>query len=49
MLADRISGRPHPLAAVLAIDRFAAGGRLRPAAELREQRESRRLRDVLPP
>jgi glycine/D-amino acid oxidase-like deaminating enzyme len=48
MLADRISGRPHPLAAVLAIDRFAVGGRLRPAAELREQRESRRLRDVLP-
>jgi gamma-glutamylputrescine oxidase len=48
MLADRISARPHPLAAVLAIDRFAVGGRLRPAAELREQRESRRLRDVLP-
>ena len=48
MLADLISGRPHPLAAALSLDRFAVGGRLRPPAELREQRESRRLRDVLP-
>jgi gamma-glutamylputrescine oxidase len=48
MLADLISGRPHPLAAALAIDRFVVGGRLRPADELREQRESRRLRGVLP-
>lgn len=48
MLADQILGRPHPLAAALSLDRFVADGRLRPPAELREQRESRRLRELLP-
>jgi len=48
LLADRLLGRPAPLAAALSPDRFAVDGRLRPAAELRERVESRRLRPVLP-
>jgi gamma-glutamylputrescine oxidase len=48
MLADLILGRGHPLAATLSLDRFAVDNRLRPPAELREQRESRRLRELLP-
>jgi glycine/D-amino acid oxidase-like deaminating enzyme len=48
LLADRLLGRPAPLAAVLAPDRFAVDGRIRPPARLREQVESRRLRPVLP-
>jgi gamma-glutamylputrescine oxidase len=48
MLADLILERPHPLAAALSLDRFTDDGRLRPPAELREQRESRRLRGLLP-
>jgi glycine/D-amino acid oxidase-like deaminating enzyme len=43
MVADRILGRRHALAAALSLDRFAVDGRLRPPVELREQRESRRL------
>jgi glycine/D-amino acid oxidase-like deaminating enzyme len=46
MLADALLGRPHPLHSALAVGRFAADGRLRPAAELREQAESRRLRQL---
>jgi gamma-glutamylputrescine oxidase len=48
MLADLILDRPHPLAAALSLDRFTVDGSLRPPAELREQRESRRLREHLP-
>ena len=48
MLADALLGRPHPLHAALTVGRFAAGGRLRPPGELREQVESRRLRRLLP-
>jgi gamma-glutamylputrescine oxidase len=48
MLADLILGRRHALAAALSLDRFAVDGRLRPPVELREQRESRRLRELLP-
>jgi gamma-glutamylputrescine oxidase len=48
MVADALLGRPHPLHAALAVGRFAAGGRLRPPGELREQAESRRLRPLLP-
>jgi gamma-glutamylputrescine oxidase len=48
LLADGLLGRPAPLAGALAPDRFAVDGRLRPADELREQAESRRLRPVLP-
>lgn len=48
MLADRIAGRPDPLAAALALDRFCADGSLRVPAERREQMESRRLRELLP-
>ena len=48
MVADALLGRPHPLHAALAVGRFAAGGRLRPPGELREQTESRRLRPLLP-
>jgi gamma-glutamylputrescine oxidase len=46
MLADLILGRRHPLAAALSLERFTVAGRLRPPAELREQRESRRLREL---
>jgi len=48
MLADLILGRRHTLAAALSPDRFAVDGRMRPRLELREQRESRRLRELLP-
>jgi gamma-glutamylputrescine oxidase len=48
MLADLALGRPHPLAAALSLERFTVDGRLQPPAELREQRESRRLRELLP-
>jgi len=48
MLAAGLLGRPHPLHAALAVGRFAQSGNLRPAAELREQVESRRLRSLLP-
>jgi gamma-glutamylputrescine oxidase len=48
LLADGLLGRPAPLAAALAPDRFAVEGRLRPASELREQVESCRLRPRLP-
>jgi gamma-glutamylputrescine oxidase len=48
LLADGLLGRPGPLAAALSPDRFAVDGRLRPAPELREQSESRRLRPLLP-
>ena len=48
MLADLILGRGHALAAALSLDRFSVGGRLQPRVELREQRESRRLRELLP-
>ena len=48
LLADRLLGRPAPLADALTPARFAVDGRLRPAAELREHVESRRLRPVLP-
>jgi gamma-glutamylputrescine oxidase len=48
MLADLILGRRDALAAALSLDRFSVDGRLRPPLELREQRESRRLRPVLP-
>jgi gamma-glutamylputrescine oxidase len=48
MLSDLILGRGHALAAALSLDRFAVEGRLRPPVELREQRESRRLRALLP-
>ena len=48
MLADLILDRPHPLAAALSLDRFTVDGSLRAPAELREQRESRRLRELLP-
>jgi gamma-glutamylputrescine oxidase len=48
LLADGLLGRPAPLAAALAPGRFAVDGRLRPASELREQVESRRLRPGLP-
>jgi glycine/D-amino acid oxidase-like deaminating enzyme len=47
MLADTLLGRQHPLAAALSPGRSGVGGRLRPAAELREQVESRRLRELL--
>jgi gamma-glutamylputrescine oxidase len=43
LVADLIAGRGHDLAGPLSPQRFAVGGRLRPAAELREQAESRRL------
>jgi gamma-glutamylputrescine oxidase len=46
MLADLILGRRHALAAALSLDRFAVDGRLRPPVELREQRESRYLREL---
>lgn len=48
LLADGLLGRPGRLAAALSPDRFAVDGRLRPARELREQAESRRLRPLLP-
>jgi gamma-glutamylputrescine oxidase len=48
MLADLILGRGHALAAALSPDRFAVDGRMRSRLELREQRESRRLRELLP-
>jgi glycine/D-amino acid oxidase-like deaminating enzyme len=48
MIADLILGRRHALAAALSLERFAVDGGLRPPAELREQRESRRLRDLPP-
>jgi gamma-glutamylputrescine oxidase len=48
LLAGGLLGRPAPLAAALSPGRFAVDGRLRPAAQLREQVESRRLRPVLP-
>jgi glycine/D-amino acid oxidase-like deaminating enzyme len=48
MLADLILGRRHPLGAALSLERFTVDGRLRPPVELREQRESRRLRELLP-
>lgn len=48
MLADQILDRPHPLATALSLDRFTDAGGLRRPAELREQRESRRLRELLP-
>jgi gamma-glutamylputrescine oxidase len=47
MLADAIGGRPAPLAAALAVGRFAAGGVLRPPPQRREQVESRRVRALL--
>ena len=47
LVADLIAGSAHPLAGALSPERFAAGGRLRPAAELREQAESRRLAPLL--
>jgi glycine/D-amino acid oxidase-like deaminating enzyme len=47
MLADALMGRQHSLAAALSPGRFAVAGRLRPAAELREQVESRRLLPLL--
>ncbi|MEP6640652.1 MAG: FAD-dependent oxidoreductase [Gaiellales bacterium] len=46
MLADLILGRRHALAAALSLDRFAVTGRLRSPPALREQRESRRLREL---
>ena len=48
LVADGLLGRPVPLADALSPARFAVDGRLRPAAELREQAESRRLRPILP-
>jgi glycine/D-amino acid oxidase-like deaminating enzyme len=48
LLADGLLGQPAPLASALSPGRFAADGRLRPAAQLREQVESRRLRPILP-
>jgi glycine/D-amino acid oxidase-like deaminating enzyme len=48
MLADGLLGRPDPLAQVLSLDRFTVDGRLQPPAEVRERRESRRLRALLP-
>ena len=48
LLADGLLGRPAPIAAALSPGRFAVDGRMRPAAELREQVESRRLRPILP-
>jgi gamma-glutamylputrescine oxidase len=48
MLADLILGRGHPLGAALSLERFTVAGRLHPPAEVREQRESRRLRELLP-
>jgi len=48
LLAGGLLGRPAPLAAALSPGRFAVDGRLRPAAQLREQVESRRVRPVLP-
>jgi glycine/D-amino acid oxidase-like deaminating enzyme len=48
LLADRLLGRPGPLAAPLSPARFAVDGRLRAPSELREQAESRRLRPLLP-
>jgi glycine/D-amino acid oxidase-like deaminating enzyme len=48
LLAGGLLGRPAPLAAALSPGRVAVDGRLRPAAQLREQVESRRLRPVLP-
>jgi gamma-glutamylputrescine oxidase len=47
LVADAIAGRPHPLAAALSPARFAVGGRLRPAAELREHAESRHVAATL--
>jgi gamma-glutamylputrescine oxidase len=47
MLADALLGRQHPLAVALSPGRFAVAGRLRPASELREQVESRRLRELV--
>jgi gamma-glutamylputrescine oxidase len=46
VLADVVAGRGHPLAAPLSVARFAQGGRLRPAAVLREQVDSARLLDM---
>jgi glycine/D-amino acid oxidase-like deaminating enzyme len=48
LLADGLLGRPAQLASALTPERFARDGRLRPAAQLREQVESRRLRPILP-
>ena len=48
LLADGLLGRPAPLTPALSPGRFAVGGRLRPALRLREQVESRRLRQILP-
>jgi len=48
LVADGLLGRPAPLTAALSPGRFAVDGRLRPAAQLREQTESRRLRPILP-
>lgn len=48
LLADSLLGRPAPLTSALSPGRFAVDGRLRPAARLREQMESRRLRPILP-
>jgi len=47
MLADAIGGRPAPLAGPLSVERFAAGGKLAPPPQLREQVESRRVRALL--
>jgi gamma-glutamylputrescine oxidase len=43
MLAERLGGRPRPLADALAPARFAVDGVLRPPARLQEREESRRL------
>jgi len=47
LVADLIAGRGHDLAGPLSPQRFAVNGRMPPAAELREQAESRRLAPLL--